>query len=115
MPTPASRATASRLASEPPALNTVFAASSTRSRLRSASARGLREAGLHEFLAERFSIPNVSSPALERLALDKRRKPPYNNPITPKLPATDFSAAATTGIPAIHGPTTCARCDPIRQ
>src|SRR5258708_39582032 len=42
MPTPADRATASRLASAPPALKTAFAASSTRSRLRTASARGLR-------------------------------------------------------------------------
>src|SRR4051794_20984608 len=42
MPTPASRATASRLALASPRLNTDFAASSTRSRLRSASARGLR-------------------------------------------------------------------------
>src|SRR5579883_62971 len=46
MPTPAARATASRLASAPPALNTVFAASSTRSRLRAASARGFRAAVL---------------------------------------------------------------------
>src|SRR5215831_14978086 len=53
MPTPALRATASRLASGPPALNTVLAASSTRSRLRCASARGLRE-----LFAERTSIPN---------------------------------------------------------
>src|SRR5581483_11950148 len=37
------RATASRLASAPPALNTALAASSTRSRLRTASARGFRE------------------------------------------------------------------------
>src|SRR5258705_6477804 len=42
MPTPACLATASRLASGPPALNTAFAAASTRSRLRTASARGLR-------------------------------------------------------------------------
>src|SRR6476661_5784080 len=42
MPTPARLATASRLASEPPALNTALAASSTRSRLRNPSARGLR-------------------------------------------------------------------------
>src|SRR3977135_3398136 len=42
MPTPAARATASRLASEPPALNTAFAASRTRSRLRLASVRGFR-------------------------------------------------------------------------
>src|SRR5258705_8165441 len=42
MPTPARLATASRLASGPPALNTTFAADSTRSRLRTASARGLR-------------------------------------------------------------------------
>src|ERR1700722_12708166 len=42
MPTPARRATASRLASGPPALNTAFAASSTRSRLRIESARGFR-------------------------------------------------------------------------
>src|ERR1700704_5967605 len=42
MPTPAFLATASRLASGPPALNTAFAAASTRSRLRTASARGLR-------------------------------------------------------------------------
>src|ERR1700677_3121170 len=42
MPTPAVRATASRLASEPPALNTTFAASRTRSRFRTASARGFR-------------------------------------------------------------------------
>src|ERR1700761_1827105 len=44
MPTPACRATASRLASGPPALNTAFAASSTRSRLRTASVRGRRAA-----------------------------------------------------------------------
>src|SRR6266436_2701807 len=43
MPTPARFATASRLASGPPALNTALAASSTRSRLRSASARGFRD------------------------------------------------------------------------
>src|SRR5665213_3346915 len=42
MPTPARLATASRLASAPPALNTALAASSTRSRLRTASARGFR-------------------------------------------------------------------------
>src|SRR5215471_19300890 len=42
MPTPAVRATASRLASAPPALNTAFAASSTRSRFRTASVRGFR-------------------------------------------------------------------------
>ena len=42
MPTPARFATASRLASGPPALNTAFADSSTRSRLRTASERGLR-------------------------------------------------------------------------
>src|ERR1700733_9622210 len=42
MPTPARFATASRLASGPPALNTTFAASSTRSRLRIASVRGRR-------------------------------------------------------------------------
>src|SRR5258708_16802890 len=42
MPHPACLATASRLASGPPALNTAFAAESTRSRLRTASARGLR-------------------------------------------------------------------------
>src|SRR3954451_16750248 len=42
MPTPAARATASRLASAPPALKTAFAASSTRSRLRTASTRGFR-------------------------------------------------------------------------
>src|ERR1700722_12474008 len=42
MPTPARSATASRLASGPPALNTTFAADSTRSRLRTASARGFR-------------------------------------------------------------------------
>jgi AcrR family transcriptional regulator len=40
--TPAARATASRLASAPPALKTALAASRTRSRLRTASARGLR-------------------------------------------------------------------------
>ena len=39
---PGARATASRLASGPPALKTAFAASSTRSRLRTASARGFR-------------------------------------------------------------------------
>src|SRR5579871_229165 len=44
MPTPACLATASRLASAPPALNTALAASSTRSRLRKASARGFRDA-----------------------------------------------------------------------
>src|SRR5580698_2531308 len=42
MPTPARLATASRLASAPPALKTTFAASRTRSRLRTASARGFR-------------------------------------------------------------------------
>src|ERR1700724_844935 len=42
MPTPAARAAASRLASAPPALKTPFAASRTRSRLRTASARGFR-------------------------------------------------------------------------
>src|SRR3984957_7530109 len=42
MPTPAWRATASRLASAPAAPNKVFAASSTRSRLRAASTRGFR-------------------------------------------------------------------------
>src|ERR1700730_4514706 len=42
MPTPAARATASRLASAPPALKTTFAASRTRSRFRTASARGFR-------------------------------------------------------------------------
>src|SRR5712672_2156595 len=43
MPTPAPLATASRLASGPPALNTALAVSSRRSRLRSASARGFRD------------------------------------------------------------------------
>src|ERR1700761_8892689 len=42
MPTPAARATASRLVSAPPSLKTSFAAARTRSRLRAASARGLR-------------------------------------------------------------------------
>src|SRR5258707_14950122 len=42
MPTPGRLATASRLASGPPALNRTFAADSTRSRLRTESARGLR-------------------------------------------------------------------------
>src|SRR5262249_15651854 len=42
MPTPARPATASRLASAPPALNTAVAASSKRSRLRTASERDFR-------------------------------------------------------------------------
>src|SRR5262249_37268980 len=50
MPTPALRATASRLASGPPALNTAFAASSTRSRLRAASAGGFRVLVLDGFI-----------------------------------------------------------------
>src|SRR5262244_1296384 len=54
MPTPARRATASRLASAPPALNTLFAASSTRSRLRSASARGLRRFFVDDEAIETF-------------------------------------------------------------
>src|SRR5579863_4092900 len=54
MPTPARLATASRLASGPPALNTAFAADSTRSRLRTASARGLRTVSV-----ARFAIPVI--------------------------------------------------------
>src|SRR5580700_6542952 len=76
MPTPARFATASRLASGPPAENTAFAASSTRSRLRTASARGLRR-----FVADppdilKFSLKS-SSPCLDRPRLAKRRDPPY--------------------------------------
>src|ERR1700732_4858548 len=67
MPTPARRATASRLASEPPALNTALAASRTRSRLRTASARGLR-------LPK--SSAKISATCPEPLA--KRRNPPYS-------------------------------------
>src|SRR5215813_2092095 len=73
MPTPARRATASRLASGPPAENTAFAASSTRSRLRTASARGLRR-----FVAGPPDILKFSSPSLDRPHLAKRRHPPYN-------------------------------------
>ena len=49
MPTPALRATASRLASAPPALNTSRAATSSRSRLRSESARGFRPPRADDF------------------------------------------------------------------
>src|SRR6266851_4142457 len=56
MPTPAARATASRLASAPPALKTAFAASRTRSRLRTASTRGFR------VLFSDCLMPNVQSP-----------------------------------------------------
>src|SRR5258708_21002011 len=67
MPTPAARATASRLASAPPALKTAFAASSTRSRLRTASARGFRVF---------FSDCLMPIDPLSR-GLEKRREPPY--------------------------------------
>src|SRR3981189_1744811 len=66
MPTPACLATASRLASGPPALNTAFAASSTRSRLRTASTRGLLAV-----LLERSPLLFVTG------SLEKRRNPPY--------------------------------------
>src|SRR5207253_2474158 len=69
MPTPARRATASRLASAPPALNTALAASSTRSRLRTASARGFRAIavpGAVMSLLRVYSYPSW-----------KRRYPPY--------------------------------------
>src|ERR1700704_340292 len=66
MPTPAARATASRLASEPPAVNTAFAASRTRSRLRMASARGFRV-----LFSDSLMLIVRSSP------LAKRRHPPY--------------------------------------
>src|SRR6202035_1861846 len=76
MPTPAARATASRLASAPPALNTALAASSTRSRWRTASARGLRELFPDGFdgLVFNCRVPIVLNyPG----ALEKRRYPPY--------------------------------------
>src|ERR1700719_2392329 len=66
MPTPAARATASRLASAPPALKTAFAASRTRSRLRTASARGFRVL---------FTDCLIPMSNLNRL--EKRRYPPY--------------------------------------
>src|ERR1700722_2241055 len=58
MPTPARLATASRLASGPPALNTVLAAASTRSRLRTASARGLRAVSVACFVIPLARITN---------------------------------------------------------
>src|ERR1700754_1341543 len=58
MPTPAFLATASRLASGPPALNTAFAAASTRSRLRTASARGLRTVSVARSAIPAISITN---------------------------------------------------------
>src|SRR3954468_24765 len=69
MPTPARRATASRLASDPPALNTAFAATSRRSRLRAASARGGR-------------IGELAIKSLIRVhaRVAKRRLPPYLSP-----------------------------------
>src|SRR5580704_10173747 len=68
MPTPAARATASRLASAPPVLKTTLAASSTRSRLRSASTRGFRVF---------FSLFGSRMPICPMPALEKRRRPPY--------------------------------------
>src|ERR1700730_566866 len=66
IPTPAARATDSRLASAPPALKTAFAASRTRSRLRTASVRGFRVL---------FTDCLIPMSNLNRL--EKRRYPPY--------------------------------------
>src|ERR1700688_2341162 len=114
MPTPARLATASRLASGPPALNTALAASSTRSRLRTASARGLRMDAA-EWLALAYGLITFSfdfnggdlfslftrdvfgKPAGIFLAqaavvhpLAKRRMPPYMPAgATPAMPAVD--------------------------
>src|ERR1700730_180184 len=69
MPTPAARATAARLASAPPALKTAFAASRTRSRLRTASARGFR-----------VLVIDCLIPMSNLNRLEKRRHPPYMGP-----------------------------------
>src|SRR5580658_4198612 len=78
MPTPAVRATASRLASGPPALNTVLAASSSRSRFRCASARGFREAVLSNVLwSNGFLSGDGGLKFFQYKRLEKRRDPPY--------------------------------------
>src|SRR5712671_4705678 len=78
MPTPARLATASRLASEPPAPKTRAAAFSRRSRLRIESARGLRAA-----LRDRTAIGISLTPPLENggclrisLTTERRLEPP---------------------------------------
>src|SRR5271166_6135948 len=71
MPTPARFATASRLASGPPALKMSAAAFSRRSRFRIASARVLRTG----FVARPDMTPDTP--------LAKRRYPPYDSSIGP--------------------------------
>src|ERR1700687_2348903 len=93
MPTPARLATASKLASGPPALNTAFAASSTRSRLRTASARGLRLV-----LLERSPILSVTF--LE--ALVKRRHPPYKARVGTKAERSRQSTPRPQPPPALN-------------
>src|SRR6202035_2756711 len=79
IPTPAVRATASRLASAPPALKTAFAASRTRSRLRTASARGFRVLSFDGLIPtsnpDRACKTEASS--VYQSGLAKRRHPPY--------------------------------------
>src|ERR1700731_5155373 len=77
MPTPARRATASRLASAPPALNTAFAASSTRSRLRTASTRGFRAMAADDRLISLLRVPLVTGGTLRIYERGKRRVPPF--------------------------------------
>src|ERR1700738_3233881 len=72
---PAVRATSSRLAPDPFAAKAAFAVSSKRTRLRSASALGLRTAA---------GSPSSATP---KILLDKRRASPYlkrrHSPLTP--------------------------------
>src|SRR5580658_453116 len=79
MPTPARLATASRLASAPPALKTAFAAASTRSRLRTASARSFRvvsaDCSIRFYLPAPCPLPRNGEDL--HLFLTKRRAPPY--------------------------------------
>src|SRR6476659_5916176 len=91
MPTPAVLATASRLASGPPALNTALAVSSRRSRLRSASARGFRDVSesraflfkvfIQRLLGQSFFVCRFLGTGLIPVGtihpLEKRRRPPY--------------------------------------
>src|SRR6266436_8882505 len=69
IPTPAVRATASRLASGPPALNMTFAASRTRSRLRMASARGFRDVSADCFMLDRPSSALLKNGGILRISL----------------------------------------------
>src|ERR1700756_72701 len=101
MPTPACLATASRLASAPPALNTALAASSTRSRLRTASARGFRDVASVSMVISTLCVPlriemlRKCSPAsmflFEREFFGKSSLSPSNHARHPPCKAEDAS------------------------